>query len=830
MKMQKLMIAVCLAAGAVATGEAANAVTRIFRTPRWTKAHTGMLDADPIDAGKWIWHPEDANPRKAPDGGTFLRFRCEFERIGEETLRFDVCADERFVLRLDGRVIARGPVRGSVDHWFFQSYEVRLDPGRHVMDALVWRLGDEAPLAQLSWCGGFVLKAEGAYHRTLSTGYWADWKVGFVKGTRPRPADAARKEAFGVGCCFDVRGTRADFEEPAAWVGTIRPDAWVRRPLWKGHGAGGSREDGWQLYPSECDDQTESFAAPGEFRAAKSAASGAALAASYAAEDADSAWVGGLNELLRRGRRLTVPSHTTVSAIWDLGVYRSGYPELEADGGRGAEIRWGWTESLLTPSATKGDRAAFAGKSFAGLTDAFFPDGRKGAAFSIPWWRCGRWCRIEVKTGDEPLDITRLGIVETRQPLEDEGSFACDDPTIGAVRDICVRGMQMCCHETLFDCPYYEQQQYPGDSSVQLCALTAMSRDDRIVRRTIEAYDWARLTDGLVPFSFPARDRQEGATYTLCYLMTYGDYALWHANAGWLKARLPGIRHSLNGLSLYENADGLLVGLPGWCFVDWVPKWSKEHRGCAPDGETGSRNPSAVNNLLYLNALRAAALVERAVGDAAMEAYWTARARRLSRAIADRFWDERRGLVADTLDRTSFSEHAQALAILGDALDAEKAKRAFEGLVSSDDLSRCTVYFSHHLFKTYFKFGRGDLFLKRLDLWRGYVKMNLTTPLEAPGDNARSDCHAWGSHPLFHLHAGVAGVRPSAPLFRRVRVSPSPGDLRRVKAKVPHPDGFVEVDLRFDRGEAHGTVTTPVPGDFEWKGRTVGLKAGANVL
>ena len=802
---------------------ATNVVTRVHRTPRWAKGNTGMQEYCPVDAGKWIWHPDDGNAREAPAEGTFLRFRCTFERQGDEKLRFDVCADERFVLRLDGKVIARGPIRGSVDHWFFQSYEVELAPGGHVMEALVWRLGQNAPLAQISWRGGFVLKAEGAYHRTLSTGYWADWQVGRVTGTRPRPADDASREAFGVGCCFDVYGTRADFEEPSAWTGTIRPDAWVRRPLWKGHGEGGSREDGWQLYPSECDDQTEIPVAPGAFRAVRTGD----------AEDGER--VRAFNDLIRSGSRITVPPRTRLSALWDLGVYQCGYPELEVNGGKGAEIRWGWAESLVNPpdgerAGQKGDRAAFAGKVFSGLTDVFHADGRRGASFSIPWWRCGRWCRIEIRTEDEPLEIARLGIVESRQPLEDEGAFECDDPSIAAVRALCVRGMQMCCHETLFDCPYYEQQQYPGDSCVQLCALTAMSRDDRIIRRTIETYDWARLADGLVPFSFPARDRQEGATYTLAYLLMYGDYALWHSNAAWLKARLPGIRHSLNGLAQYEDADGLLVGLPGWCFVDWVPQWTKDWRGCAPDGATASPRPSAVNNLLYLNVLRAAAVVERAVGDAAMADYWDARARRLAQAVVARFWDERRGLVADTVAKTAFSEHAQVLALLGDALDEARAARAFEGLVSASDLARCTVYFSHYLFKTYFKFGRGDLFLKRLDLWRGYVKMNLTTPLEAPGDNARSDCHAWGSHPLFHLYAGVAGVNPAAPLFRRVRVSPSPGPLKSVKARVPHPDGFVTVDLRFDGDVVRGNVTTPVPGVFDWKGRKTELKPGLNVL
>jgi len=810
---------------------ASNVVTRLFRPPRWTKGNTGMQDYAPIDRAKWLWHPAVENGRDVPKEGVFLRFRRAFEKIGGEKLRFDVCADERYVLKLDGKVISRGPNRGDVNHWLFQSYEVDLSPGEHVLDALVWRLGEEAPLAQRSWRGGFALKAEGAYHRTLSTGYFGDWQTGRVTGTRPRAADAARKDAFGVGCCFDVHGTRADLEEPASWTGTIRTDAWVRRPLWPGHGDGGTRETGWQLFPCEREDQVERFFAPGAFKAVKAGAfDDTALFTEAEARDAR---VAAFDALLKEGRPLTVPPNTVLTALWDLGVYRSGYPDLGVNGGKGAEVRWGWAESLGTPTEkrfVKGDRAAFAGKAFRGLTDAFFPDGRADATFGIPWWRCGRWCRLEIRTGDAPLELVRLGIVESRAVLEDESAFECDDPTIPAIKEICARGMQMCAHETLFDCPYYEQQMYPGDTRTQLMTLTAMSRDDRLVRMAIETYDWARLSDGLVPFSFPTQDFQEGATYTMCWLCMLGDYAYWQANAAWLKARVPGMRHTLHGLALYEGADGLVKNLPGWCFMDWVPEWTEKRNGCAPDGPTASANPSAVNNLLYLNALRSAVRTEEAAGDAAMAAYWRAKAEKLAAAIRATFWDARRGLVADTVAKDRFSEHAQALAILGDALPAADAARAFEGLVTAADLDRCTVYFSYYLFEAYFKFGRGDLFLKRLDLWRHYVKMNLTTPLEAPGDSARSDCHAWGSHPLYFLQAGVAGIRPAAPGFARVRVHPSPGGLHFVKAKVPHPNGFVTVDMTFARGEAHGTVTTPVPGVFEWKDRKVELKPGLNAL
>ena len=391
--------------------------------------------------------------------------------------------------------------------------------------------------------------------------------------------------------------------------------------------------------------------------------------------------------------------------------------------------------------------------------------------------------------------------------------------------------MQMCMHEMFFDCPYFEQQMYPGDSRVQYLTVGALNGDDRLIRHAISLYDWNRRENGLIAMNFPTRGTQESATYTLCWLLMFRDYLANHADAAWLKAHLPGMNHTLMGLAAYEGPDGLLRDLPGWSFMDWVPSWPG---GVAPDGQ-GAR-PSAINNLFYLYAMRGAAEVEDAVGERELAAYWRAKAEKLRPAIVSAFWDDARGMVADTLKKDRYSEHAQCLAILSDARSPAQRERAFKGLVESSDLARATVYFSHYLFQAYFAIGRGDLLQKRLDLWRGYVAKGLRTPQEAPdsGKNgqreSRSDCHAWGAHPIFWLQSGTAGVQPAAPFFRKVRVAPQPGSLTFVKAKVPHPQGFVEVDLRFADGAATGTVTLPagVDGEFDFGGRRVALVPGAN--
>ena len=793
-------------------------VRRVFREARVTRGNTNIMKVQPIDDAAWVWMPGDGGTDTA-----FLKFRNEFEvKEGDGPLTIDVSADERYHLTCDGAFVSRGPNRSTVENWQYNTYEIDLKPGKHVLEATVWKTCDFAPLAQLSWRGGFILKANEAYDQRLTTGV-AKWKVGRLSGIEPAGADNG---VWGTGSQWQITGSGIVAAEPKSWSAAevVRGFAGTKGPR-----IFGGRTNGWMLFPSQIPDQTETVVRPGKI----------------VATTLDAPWRG-KHVYLESETKIPVPkvipaNTHVVQAAWDLGRYICAYPVLKMKGAKGARVAWDWTEASKRSTddlkgGEPGARDAIVGRYLEGYGDTFVCDGKGEGTFTTPWFRCGKWCRLSIETGAEPLEITDIHLVESRYPLEMESAFVSkDDASLQDIRRICARAMQMCCHEMLFDCPYYEQQMYPGDTRVQLNVISAMTRDDRIIRRAIELYDLGTRDDGQCPFNWPTRGTQEGATYTLCYLLMYGDYAMNHADRDWLRARLPGLRKSMSGMELYENADGLLENLPGWQFVDWVVGW--DDRGTAPGGLFGE-GVNAEANLFWLLAMESAATTERALGNELQARHWESKAEKLKAKVVERFWCERRGLFADTPAMTDFSEHAQCLALLGDVLPADKAKTCFGHLVSDADLRRTTVYFDFYLFETYFKFGRGDLFLKRLDLWRDYVKKGLTTTQEQPDwadeggvmHESRSDCHAWGAHPIWFMQTGLAGIRSAAPFFAKVRVAPCPGPLAELKARHPHPQGFVEVDLRFADGRASGTVKTPVAGTFEFGGRTVPLVAGENAI
>jgi len=283
--------------------------------------------------------------------------------------------------------------------------------------------------------------------------------------------------------------------------------------------------------------------------------------------------------------QVVVPANTEEFLLWDLDNYYCAYPLCEVSGGAGAKLAWSWAESLYLPkSEAKGQRGEFIGKNFHGMTDTFLPGGAAHQKFSTLWWRAGRWCLISIKTAGEPLTIHRLALIENRYPHENEGSFDGGDPELRDVIALAARGIEMCAHETYMDCPFYEQLMYDGDTRLELLTTGVMTRDDRLVKRAIELFDFSRRNWGFVNERYPAHLPQASPTFSLIWALMLRDYAFWHNDPAFVKARAIGLRSMLEHFEPYVNNDGLLADLPGWPFMDWVPQWKT---GDAPDGVNG---------------------------------------------------------------------------------------------------------------------------------------------------------------------------------------------------------------------------------------------------
>ncbi len=795
-----------------------------------------LLDSDPFNdqsagfwsgRGKWpaVWidHPE-----RPADQPSVTIFRHRWRMDQHATVCLHVSADNRYRLYFDGQPIGRGPERGSPDAWRFETYELEIAPGDHTLTALTWWLHDVAPWAQMSLRSGFLCAASAPWGELFNTGS-AAWDVMLAGGFSfpPVPGDVMAWHAVGNRLAVDGSAFPWGFEG-----GDCQGDWQAAVPVGPAHVAGArdSRRY-WSLTPATLPPMLEQERGAGTLRHLDDRVGKREqiLGANHLATEAD-AW----QAMLHAGAPVRIPANSMRRAIIDIGDYVCAYPQLVVAGGKGAVVCLEWAEALcLEPDTSiapgtqvavrhKGNRDGVDGRWFVGIGDTFRPDGPQ-RAFSTLWWEAGRYLSLSVQTADEPVELIGLRLEETRYPLAMEGTFAASDPQLQAIVPLGLRALQMCSHETYMDCPYYEQLMYVGDTRLEALVTHVLTADARLPWKAVHAFGVSRRISGFTCSAFPSHTVQVIPPFSLWWVNMVHDYWLWRDADGRTATILPAVRDVLEAFHALRGPDGLLAPPPEWNFADWVPSWPG---GIPPGAEIG---PSALINLQCVLALDAKAEMERGHGETELAARDQRLADSLWAAVLETFWDETRGLLADTADRKEFSEHVQCLAVLAGRLQARQAQRLADGLFSAPDLARTTIYFSHYYFETCRLFGRMDKLFARLALWRELLELGFKTTMESP-EPSRSDCHAWGAHPIFHCYATLLGIRPAAPGFARVRVAPQLGPLQWCEGAMPHPRGMIEVRLERAGGQIRARIVLPpgVEGDFVWDGHTRPLQSGRN--
>jgi alpha-L-rhamnosidase len=782
-------------------------ITRIAVPPSSSHADSNIRPRYAIENAAWLWHPSANDP-------VALRFKNHFAITEPMNIRLHVSADERYELSLDGEVFSMGPDRGDLEHWSFASYELMLAAGTHTLEAVVWWLGPLSPLAQMSSRGGFICAAEGLEDK-LNTGK-GSWFVERITGwsfTRKRMPNY-----HVIGPSQTIAGSVPDNSE------LVETPTVVAFPIHTERNGG--VQGIWRLHPSPLPDMLRQHKSPGTIRAVTELPLDVPLSVTACQSSEISVW----QDLLTHDRPVVIPPNTTQQILWDLENYFCGYETITLSGGAGSRVAVEWAESLFHVDESgsilmnqKGHRTEVFGKRFLGFGDQFLPAGGPSETYRSHWWRSGRYVLLTLSTAQEPLRVEHLGIVETRYPCENSSVWDCSDASLNALIPLYVRAIQMCSHETFIDCPYYEQLMYVGDTRLQMLVTSVITGDDRLIRRGIELFDWSRSHTGFVRAHYPGRARQQILTFAILWPTLLHDFAWWHDDSAFVRARMIGMRAQFEELIALLTPESLLSHLAGWPFVDWVPEWDI---GNPPDAEAGT---SSIVNLLLVHSLQRAAALEEFFGEPEFAARYRKIADRVGRSILARFWCPAKQLIADDLKQAHFSEHAQCLALLTEILPLADRSAVFEQLLKHPSLSRATIYFSHYLFETFYQYGRGDLIIERLAIWKNLLSTGLYTTIEAP-EPTRSDCHGWGAHPLFHYHSSLAGIRPAAPGYRQVRIAPAPGPLTELSSAVPTPHGEIRATFRFDQatGQCHAQITLPatIGGVFEWQGVRYPLAAG----
>ncbi|MDR1555507.1 MAG: glycoside hydrolase [Tannerellaceae bacterium] len=743
-------------------------------------------------------------------------FRKSFE-LTEAPGRFvvHVSADNRYKLYVNGRFVSLGPARGDIYNWNFETLDLApfLKKGVNTLAAVVWNYAEQKPVAQISFNQtGFILQGNTAAEAVVNTNEtwlclrneayhpWNDWTVlGYY--------------AAGPGELLHMP------DYPWGWEGPGYDDShWKKaRKGLEGAMKGARDYPGRLLVPNPIP--------PMEMTVERLAE--VALAEGVVCPP----------DFPKRSVPVVIPAHSSARLLLDNQQLTTGYLSLLFSGGKNAEVKIGYAEALYENNSqattksyrlnAKNHRDEVKGKLFIGYEDKLIADGGEGHTYTSLWWRTWRYLELRITTAEEAFTLDDIYGTFSAYPFTNENTFeAPGHPELNKMLDIGWRTARLCANETYMDCPYYEQLQYFGDTRIQAMVTLFNTRDPYMVRHAIEQGRQSIVPDGITMSRYPSGLHQFIPSFSLWWICMGHDYWMYRGEEDYLRDLLPAFRGVLSWYERLLKPDNSLGYVPEWFFADWSAGFANGEPVREKEGH------SAFQDLLYVLALDAAAEMEEAFGLPALSQYYRNLAGRIRDSIRPKYWDEGRGLFADTYDHRSYSQHVNSLVVLAGILTKQEAARLMEKVLSDKELVQATIYFRYYVHQALNKAGLGDLFLDNLRIWYDQMELGLTTWAEMP-EPSRSDCHAWGASPNIEFYRILLGIDSEAPGFRKIRISPSLGELKTVSGTMPHPSGSISVSYTLDKKaglKARITLPPETTGLFIWKGKEYTLKAGEQTL
>jgi len=754
---------------------------------------------------KWISYPNVLNSTY----GIYL-FRKEFtiHTIPDKFI-IHVSADNRYKLYINGKYVCNGPARSYLFNWNFESINIAsyLHAGKNVISSMVWNFSEYRPIAQISGQTGLIIQGNSADERIINTD--TTWIVYDDVAYKPLPVNINQYYAIGAGENFDSDS------HPWNWLGNdIDALGWkhaketeIGKPV--------GCQAGWGIPSLHLLHQREI-----PFMEER-------LQYFYKIRRSDLANIP--DGFIKGETPITVPANAKVKILIDQNVLTTAYPVISFTKGKTSKIKLTYAESLFDHKGNKGNRNDTENKEIAGNSDIVTCDGGNNRIYQTLWWRTFRYIELEIETKNDPLVIKDFHSIFTAYPFEEKASFKCDNPLLTDIWNVGWRTQRLCGNETFFDCPYYEQLQYIGDTRIQALVSTYVSGDSRLARNAISALRGSQLPMGITQSRYPSSEIQIVPTFSLIWTTMVYDYWMLNGDSAFVKSMIPGIMETLNWFKTRIDTSGMLGPVEGWNFVDWVNSSGWE------DGSPLAiyNGNSSIVTLQYVYALEKSIDIFEAFKMKDIANEYRNIAVNLKKAVYQKCYDSGKEIIADSPDKTTFSQHANSLAIITNTFPETSNKAKILNTILTDkEIAKCSLYFSFYLFEAFDKAGQGDLFTFTLNPWQQMLNTGLTTFAETP-DPTRSDCHAWSASPVYYFLSLVSGIKPAEPGFKSVRIEPHLGNLQFIEATLPLKSGIIKVKLQKQTGNRlSGEIVLPdkLTGVFLWNGERKYLNGGVNLI
>lgn len=767
---------------------------------------------------QWIMHPT-----VKPQDHAVVLFRKTFQLAEKpESFVVHVSADNHYRLFVNGKYILRGPARGDISHWFYETVDIAeyLQPGENIIAAEVVNWGPKRSFSYFSQMTSFILQGDADSEKMVNTS-GESWKCFHNQAFSPKIVNWMFDRStidFGLYVGNPTDSIRAD-QYPWGWQNPGFDDSGWLPAKWADiaggrnvHFAGGILYSGGKLLiPRRVPVLKETHMPFAQIRRTTGIAK---------------------NENFIKGTgSLIIPENQKVSILIDQSHLTMGYPEMVVSGGKNAHIQAMYAENLVVKQKSpKGNRNEIEGKYMVGIKDVFIPDGGKERIFKPTYLRPFRYIQLDIETKDEPLTIQKYYHVECKAPLEPKAKFETGNPLTDWIMDAGWRTVSLCAQDYLLSDAYYEQMQYTGDSRVHNLTLLTLSGDDRLTRNALVQFDQSRIPEGLTYACYPNPFHLIIPSYSLMWIDQIHDYMMWNDDKEFISTFELGIHNVLYWFGQKMQPNGLMGKMEWWGAFAW-PRHYK--RGESPTIYEGN---NTLYTLQFAYSLRHAADIFEYMGKNAQALEYHKRADEICVAV-NRLCKNKDGFYTESPGNEQVSQITNLLAILAEAVTGNEARQLMQKLLEPKDWFGQVDLFLHlYLFEAINKTGMQEHFLSELSEWQLMKDRGMTTfaevPLEWGEENQRSECHPWSSSPNIFLFKMVCGINPTSVGHKTVEIAPSFGELTQINAIYPHHLGNIEMNLKKENSKLTGETTIPpgIDATLVWNGEKQILASGRNKI
>lgn len=374
-------------------------------------------------------------------------------------------------------------------------------------------------------------------------------------------------------------------------------------------------------------------------------------------------------------------------------------------------------------------------------------------------------------------------------PLENKGSFKCDNEEINKLWDVCAYTMLLNSREAFFDGIKRDRWVWSGDAYQSFFVNYYLANDKEIVKRTI------RMLRGADPIF---KHINTICDYTFLWLCSIWEYYLYTGDKCFLEDIYPEMLDMWKFISNRLSNDGLYERKPDdWVFIDW--------------STFDSNGPMCAEQMLLCRACECISLCACELNDNDTENKFKKHHLYIKEQINERYWSDIKGAFIDDYvsGKSNVTRHANIFAILFDYTSEERKSQIIKNVIYNKEITPITTpYFEFFELDAMCKIGDFKYVTDMLDSYfLGMLRLGATTIWEEfdptktgiehyemyGGKYEKSLCHAWGASPIYLLGKYALGVMPTDVGFKSYTVKPNLMGLGNIEGYVPTPCGAIYV-------------------------------------